>query len=63
LRQYTSLVAFVVSPNDSVADLRRAVADHLPTYMIPRTVIFIESIPLNTNGKRDKPSLRAEYLK
>ncbi|KPW37129.1 Non-ribosomal peptide synthetase [Pseudomonas coronafaciens pv. atropurpurea] len=58
-----SLVAFVVSPNDSVADLRRAVADHLPTYMIPRTVIFIESIPLNTNGKRDKPSLRAEYLK
>jgi D-alanine--poly(phosphoribitol) ligase subunit 1 len=37
------------------AELRR----HLPAYMLPRRFIFVERMPLNTNGKIDRQALKA----
>ena len=31
----------------------------VPSYMVPRRIIAVESFPLNTNGKIDKKRLRA----
>jgi acyl-coenzyme A synthetase/AMP-(fatty) acid ligase len=41
-----------------VADVRRAVRRRLPIYMVPRRLIQLPRIPLNANGKFDRPQLR-----
>ena len=43
-----------VTPEDVLAVCRR----HLPKYMIPRSVLVLDSLPLNANGKIAKPRLR-----
>ncbi|WP_217142989.1 non-ribosomal peptide synthetase [Streptomyces sp. AC627_RSS907] len=45
--------------SDSGDDLRAALARRLPEYMIPATVLGLESLPLNRSGKAD----RAEVLR
>jgi amino acid adenylation domain-containing protein len=56
-----SLVAHFV-PTDArnvptVEDLRRALKQRLPDYMIPATFVRLESLPLTPNGKVDRNSL------
>lgn len=39
--------------------LRSALAAKLPAYMLPRTVQSLKVLPLNSNGKIDRPALRS----
>ncbi|GAA5198347.1 hypothetical protein GCM10023322_71490 [Rugosimonospora acidiphila] len=53
----TRLVAVVVPSARTTLDrpkLRRGLADHLPSYMIPSEWREIEQMPLTKNGKRDR---------
>ncbi|MEV6273973.1 amino acid adenylation domain-containing protein [Nocardia sp. NPDC051832] len=55
-----SLVGFVVGEPDRALDpsqLRLALAERLPAYMIPARVLVLDRIPVNANGKLDGPAL------
>lgn len=63
----TALTAFVLLEQpDGLPSLKRAqkikaaLAASLPSYMIPRKIVAVESFPLNTNGKVDKKALAAK---
>jgi acyl carrier protein len=56
------LVAYVVSRGGmsaSAPELRRHLADRLPHYMVPPTVLTLEALPLTPNGKVDRAALPA----
>jgi D-alanine--poly(phosphoribitol) ligase subunit 1 len=64
-----SLAAFVIlnerPPRTDLqlaSDLKVRLTDHLPAYMIPRRFSFLETFPMNTNGKADRRKL-AEALR
>jgi amino acid adenylation domain-containing protein len=46
-----------VSQVFSVADLRVALAQRLPAYMVPPSLLVLEQFPLTSNGKVDKAAL------
>jgi acyl-CoA synthetase (AMP-forming)/AMP-acid ligase II len=50
----TSRPGVEVTPEDVLAVCRR----HLPKYMVPRSVLVLDALPLNANGKIAKPRLR-----
>ena len=53
------LVAYVV-PTGSAPDgpdMRRRLAERLPAYMVPSTVVFVPTFPLTPNGKVDRTAL------
>ena len=51
------LVAYVVA-NDVVAEaLLISARARIPEYMVPATVVFLDSLPLNANGKVDRNAL------
>ena len=60
------LVAFVV-PAEAAAvrgfaltkQLKHAIRDTIPPYMVPRTFKYLDSLPLNANGKADRKALAA----
>lgn len=59
------LAAFVLLQKpDGLGSLKRAIKikdelkEFLPSYMIPRKILAIDSFPLNTNGKVDKKQLQ-----
>ncbi|GAB3010478.1 hypothetical protein GCM10027213_23720 [Mycobacterium bourgelatii] len=55
------LVAYVTGTADPAA-VRSAIAERLPSYMVPTAVVPLEALPLNVNGKLDTRSLPApEY--
>ena len=63
-----SLAAFVIlnerparSDFQLACELKVQLTDHLPAYMIPRRFSFLETFPMNTNGKADRRKL-AEAL-
>jgi len=56
------LVAYVVPATGStptVSELRRALVQTLPDYMIPSTFVFLDTLPLLPNGKIDRRALPA----
>ncbi|OBI47223.1 hypothetical protein A5707_20330 [Mycobacterium kyorinense] len=55
------LVGYVIGTADA-AELRAALAERLPSYMVPSAVVALEALPLTPNGKLDKRALPApEY--
>ncbi|GGT44147.1 hypothetical protein GCM10010207_50470 [Streptomyces atratus] len=56
------LVAVVVPATDATpepAELLAAVRSTLPRYMVPRTVVAVDALPLTTNGKLDRAAVVA----
>ncbi|WP_414575248.1 amino acid adenylation domain-containing protein [Anabaena sp. CCY 9402-a] len=51
------LVAYIVSQNPEITDLRQYLAKHLPDYMIPSQFITLDALPLTPNGKVDRRAL------
>jgi amino acid adenylation domain-containing protein len=54
------LVGYIVSTQDSVAslsDLRGFLREKLPDYMIPSLFVFLNALPLTSNGKIDRSNL------
>jgi acyl carrier protein len=46
----------------SVADLRVELAQRLPAYMVPPSLLVLEQFPLTSNGKVDKAALPAPEM-
>ena len=60
------LAAYIVKkPGTSVSthDLRSHLMNRLPGYMIPAVFMFLDEIPINSNGKVDRASLPIPALK
>lgn len=51
------LVAFYLG-NVAVDEIRRQLAEKIPSYMIPHKVVQINKMPLNKNGKMDREYFR-----
>ncbi|WP_379138140.1 amino acid adenylation domain-containing protein [Paenibacillus sp. sgz500958] len=54
------LVAYVVLHNQqtlSKSDLRNYLVAHLPLYMVPHAILFLDEMPLNRNDKLDRKAL------
>ena len=55
------LVGYVTGTADP-AEVRSALAERLPAYMVPAAVVVVQELPLTVNGKLDKRALPApEY--
>ncbi|MGV0646806.1 hypothetical protein ABQE44_25865, partial [Mycolicibacterium sp. XJ2546] len=50
------LVAYVTGSADP-AELRAALGQRLPGYMVPAAVVVLDALPLTVNGKLDKRAL------
>ena len=54
------LVAYVTGVHeDRVAELRRALTERLPAYMVPADLVVLDELPLNVNRKVDRRGLPA----
>lgn len=53
------IVGFVTGEGFDEKTILRAMAEHLPRYMVPAQLRVLEVFPLNSNGKIDRKALRA----
>ena len=54
------LVAYLVpteNPAPAASELRRYLAKRLPGHMVPTSYVFLDSLPINSNGKIDRRAL------
>lgn len=58
------LVAYIVRENDSATreNLREALLQKLPDYMVPHHFVFLDAMPLTSSGKADRKALLAIEL-
>ncbi|WP_372509191.1 hypothetical protein [Actinomadura madurae] len=50
-------MAFLVGDEHPVPVLMKELGSFLPRYMIPRHYEYLDDLPLNANGKTDRPVL------
>ncbi|MEA5617548.1 amino acid adenylation domain-containing protein [Cronbergia sp. UHCC 0137] len=60
--QQSQLVAYLVG-NQQTVDFRQYLATKLPAYMLPSAFVWLEKLPLTTNGKVDKQQLPQPAVK
>lgn len=53
----SKIVLFASGPCDKTS-LRNGLRDKLPRYMVPASIVIIDSLPLNANGKIDRTKLK-----
>lgn len=60
-----SLTAFVIRDGNLITDdyfgrkvIRTALREKMPSYMVPKRVIFLDELPVTNNGKLDRKRLR-----
>lgn len=58
----SKILAFLTSAAQDKAAISEALRVSLPEYMIPNIYVFVESMPLNKNGKIDRQALMQSYL-
>lgn len=56
------VVGFVCGSPRAQGDILSACRVRLASYMVPRRLLAIDSIPVNSNGKVDRRALQARYL-
>ncbi len=54
----SAVTAFVAADDLDVDAVRARVGARLPEYMVPRSIHVVPSIPVNSNGKFDRPALQ-----
>jgi amino acid adenylation domain-containing protein len=60
--QEPCLVGYVVaSPNASASAIRKALAERLPSYMVPAYIVVLDSFPIASSGKIDRNALPPPY--
>lgn len=52
-----NIKAYVICENISLDNLKLKLKEKLPNYMIPKTIILVEKLPINDNEKRDRKVL------
>lgn len=60
-----SLVAYVTTTPEATpgqAEIRQALSQKLPAYMIPAAIVMLATLPLNRNGKVDRAALPAPTM-
>lgn len=61
----TKLLAFIAASDGSglsAGGLRRALNASLPTFMVPKEIVFVHQVPRTPSGKPDQHRLMEEYL-
>jgi natural product biosynthesis luciferase-like monooxygenase protein/amino acid adenylation domain-containing protein len=55
------LIAYIVSDGKAISsdELKNAIREHLPEYMMPSCFVFLDKIPLTPNAKVDRKALAA----
>ena len=56
------LVGYVTGTADAT-EIRAALAQRLPAYMVPAAVVVVDTLPLTVNGKLDKRALPAPDIR
>ncbi|MBD2244331.1 non-ribosomal peptide synthetase [Nostoc sp. FACHB-888] len=59
------LVAYIVVNSEQIpsqVELRRFLQGRLPEYMVPASFVFLDTLPLNPNGKIDRRALPAPHI-
>jgi len=57
-----AVVSILNGSNATPRDLQYACGERLAGYMIPKQIQVWESLPLNTNGKLDRPAIKQKYM-
>jgi len=56
------IVGFVCASTATEREIIAASRTRLASYAAPRKIMFVDSLPLNANGKVDRKALRSRYL-
>ena len=59
----TSDIVAVYSGVEEEDTVRLALTEKLPHYMLPNRIIHLDALPMNLNGKIDRPKLKNEYAR
>ena len=52
-----NIIQFTYDIEEFIAEIKEELKQYIPSYMIPKKIIFIEKIPTNNNGKIDRKKL------